>query len=314
MKVKGLHGTIFQFRDLWYYNLRQNGERFRIPLGTKDKADAIAAAREKVIKELIPDRPLKDLQPRDADKFFDDLAARRRKDHQGNIVPNEITGHGKNLYLRFLRMLWNQAITWKMADENPFKRVTKFSTETKLPRVLDDAELTKVFKSMMKLYPNLADIIMFLLFTGMRRTEAITLKWLDIDLEKGLIHLTRTKGHKERIVPIFAIPREILERRKGLPSPFADVQSGQNLTRKFGEIVKDAGIPHAKLHDLRKTFGTMLASNNVSACTIMRWMGHSDSNVTLNHYIGMDKEAMKKIEASIRTFGDPTTGPSALPN
>jgi integrase len=249
----------------------------------------------KIFKSIVKDQPLRKFNKKSADKFFSTLHERSRKRHG---VEEMITAHGKNLYLRALRTMWNLALTWKMVAENPFKEVSKFVPDTKRPRVLDEEEIKKVLTSLIKLSPHLLELTLFYLYTGMRRNEALDLEWDQVDFKKSIIHIKRGKRRKDRDVPLFAVPKEILERRQGLKlkKPFYDAPAPSTVTHQFADIVADSGIPHAKLHDLRKTYGTILAENNVSPYTIIDWLGHTNNKVTLDFYIGMDTKTAARLD------------------
>ena len=52
------------------------------------------------------------------------------------------------------------------------------------------------------LHPSMRDLIVFLLVTGKRLTESMTLKWSDVDFKLGTITLERTKSGKVDVIPM----------------------------------------------------------------------------------------------------------------
>jgi len=323
--------TVRKRTDTGYYyvNAVVNGKRKRISLDTKDKTAARIKAAVKlkeiscdtviekstvysllelyrehsfsrnkgkttleneasiirVFKSLVKDEPLERFDVMAADAFFQKLSTREDK---------TITGRGKNYYLRTLRMIWGVGLAWKMVGSNPFVGVKKFAVEDVHPRVWSEDEIIKIFQAIVNRFPNLVDIMLFYLLTGMRRNEALGLKWVEVDGKS--IMISRAKQRKFRLVPLFRIPRELLDSRRALPAPFSDAPTGSTISHDFCDAVRDAGIPHAKLHDLRKTFGTMLARHNVNPYTIMQWLGHSNNDITMTHYIGMDTSTADRLD------------------
>jgi len=326
--------TIYKNRKTGYYhlNIRTGGERLRPSLHTKDRRTAQIEADLKlselgegvgtrtgksvfylldlyrshslirgkapgtlqneksiigVFKDLVRDRPLLQFDELAAGEFFKALNAR-----EGHTL----TGRGNNYYLRTLRTIWKSALTWRLVDTNVFSGVEKFPVSDAPPRVLRDDEIIRVFQALKNRFPAMIDVMLFLLFTGMRRNEVLGLTWADVDLIERSGTITKAKQRKFRVVPLFRVPREILIRRLPLARPFADAPTGSTLSHDFFDAMTDAGIPHAKLHDLRKTFGTMLARANVNPYTIMAWLGHANADVTLTHYIGMDTETADRLD------------------
>ena len=74
-------------------------------------------------------------------------------------------------------------------------------------------------------------------------------------------------------------------------------------------VRKSAGVPDVKIHDLRKTFGTLLAQAGVSSLLIQNWMGHTDPTVTREHYIGLPEETKKHLRGLQRVLPAGLLGP-----
>ena len=59
-------------------------------------------------------------------------------------------------------------------------------------------------------------IVLIALHTGMRRGEICNLQWFDLNFDRGLIHVRNTKNGKDRIIPMNATVRQLLEAQKVL--------------------------------------------------------------------------------------------------
>ncbi len=152
--------------------------------------------------------------------------------------------------------------------------------------------------------------------TGMRRGELQGLKWDDLDLEAGTLQVRRTlsepkggwifeapksgKGRSIRLTrrAISALrehrKRQLEERmqRAGLwsdhglvfPSAIGTPISGGNLSRSFKALLKRAGLPAVRFHDLRHTCATLLLKQGVNPKYVQELLGHADISLTLNVY------------------------------
>ena len=76
---------------------------------------------------------------------------------------------------------------------------------------------------------------------------------------------------------------------------------GRNLNRVFKAILRDAGLPAIRYHDLRHTAATLLLAQGVDPRTIMETLGHSQISLTLNTYAhvvpALQREAAAKMDA-----------------
>ena len=133
------------------------------------------------------------------------------------------------------------------------------------------------------------------LATGLRRGELLGLKWEDIDLERGTIQVRRqiaringevveaplkTKN-SYRSVSIGHDAVEILkeQRRKTnseyvFPSPTGGPISPDSVLHMLHRVLKRAGLPRIRFHDMRHTFATVALQNGVDIKTVSGVLGH----------------------------------------
>ncbi|MBR1983875.1 MAG: site-specific integrase [Clostridia bacterium] len=129
---------------------------------------------------------------------------------------------------------------------------------------------------------------MFIIYTGCRRSEALGVKWSDIDFTKKVIHIKGTKTEKsDRHVPLFPELESILKQkeRKGVYLfPF----SKGYVSKTFSKL-----CPGHKLHDLRHTFATRCLECDINIKIVQRWLGHSRLDTTASIYTHVQEDFVK---------------------
>ena len=182
-------------------------------------------------------------------------------------------------------------------------------------------------------YGNNANLLIFIMFTGLRISEAIDLQWDDLDLKsespKMYVRSTSTKlksrdnskkKYEEkssstktpsgtRIIPLSKQALEIIEIEKNMNPNYKDtdyvfitengekIKSRQNVNRTLKKMMVRAGcsIPTCTPHELRHSFGSALLRNGVDIKVVSQLLGHKDISVTYNIYIHILEE--QKVDA-----------------
>jgi integrase len=167
--------------------------------------------------------------------------------------------------------------------------------------------------------------------TGMRRGEALALKWQDVNMADGEAHVRRNRvpsrggivenapktAAGERVVPLDAITvaalgkwqRRQYDERAKAESAWHDTgylftyEDGRPLdprwvSRLFVRAVarvnaepRGAGLPPLSIHGLRHTFATIALSRGAQPLVVSRILGHTNIRVTLDTYAGVLKES-----------------------
>ena len=138
----------------------------------------------------------------------------------------------------------------------------------------------------------------FYLYTGVRRCEALSLRWDDVDFvdEKILIRGTKTAS-SFRSLDMLPSVRMILERQK-LQCPEGAMVFPYKpciVSRTFHKF-----CPSHKLHDLRHTFVTRCAESGIDPNVCQSLAGHSDVKVTLGIYMHASTQFRKSEYAKFR--------------
>jgi integrase len=135
-----------------------------------------------------------------------------------------------------------------------------------------------------------ANLMKLALCTGLRKGEMFKLKWEDIDLERGFIHLRDPKSGRDQTIPLNQAAREVLEHHPKSDSPFVFPGRGgkqrTEIRRPIDRIRKAAGLPKdfRPLHGLRHTFASMLASSGqVDLYTLGKLLTHKSAAMTMRY-------------------------------
>lgn len=153
------------------------------------------------------------------------------------------------------------------------------------------------------------------LTSGMRQGELLALCWRDVDLEQGAIHVRATlqrngavaepktrKGRRQ--IDLTPIAMDAFRRHRvrqwqeevtagptwmGLDLVFCNVVGGHlnpsNLrNRSFAPLLKRAGLPPMRFHDLRHSAATLLLSLATNPKVVQELLGHSQIGITMDVY------------------------------
>jgi integrase len=174
------------------------------------------------------------------------------------------------------------------------------------------------------------------LTTGLRLGELFGLQWRDIDLKAGTLSVCRSqsdvKGKLELKEPKTARGRRqvtldadvvaLLWRHRtamlaaghgGADRVFCNSEGGPLRRpdfhrRSFKPLLKRAGLPNIRFHDLRHTSATLLLSQGVHPKIVQERLGHSQISVTLDVYShvmpGMQRDASDRLGELLRPTGE----------
>ena len=267
---------------------------------------------------------LGNLKPQDIQDFYQSLFA-------DGVVANTVIH-----YHALLRRAFQQAFKEERIDANPFDRVgrpkkNKFHgenyTQGELLTLLHLARGDVIYPAIL-----LAGAM------GLRRSEALGVRWSRIDWEKRTVLLDtkiveyRENG-KKKVEPVEEMKNKSSRRTLPLPDPVVEMlqvqkehrevyrkmfqgsynaqyldyvcvnQLGELLrpsyvTDHFRELLEKYGLRHIRFHDLRHTFASLLINQDVPLINVSNFLGHSDLSTTANIYAHLDK-ASKQASADV---------------
>jgi len=209
-----------------------------------------------------------------------------------------------NTTMRILRAIYNFADEPELdLPRNPVMRLTRTRSwyrETRRQTIIPFAQLTDWYAAVMAL-PNDAarDYLRLLLFTGMRRSEALRLRWENIDFGARTLLVPDTKNHEPLLLPlsdfVLSLLRARFEKTGGSEWVFpGDGKSGHmEEPKKFIHHVRSASGVEFTLHDLRRTFITIAESLDISAYALKRLLNHKEHRDVTAGYIVLSVERLR---------------------
>lgn len=271
-----------------------------------------------------PQLTVGNLKPQDIQDFYQSLFA-------DGVVANTVIH-----YHALLRRAFQQAFKEERIDANPFDRVgrpkkNKFHgenyTQEELLTLLHLARGDVIYPAIL-----LAGAM------GLRRSEALGVRWSRIDWEKRTVLLdTKIVEYRENgkkvVEPVEEMKNKSSRRTLPLPDPVYEMltlkqeqqstyqkmfkgsynrqyldfvcvnQLGELLrpsyvTDHFRELLDKYGLRHIRFHDLRHTFASLLINQDVPLINVSNFLGHSDLSTTANIYAHLDK-ASKQASAAV---------------
>jgi integrase len=199
-----------------------------------------------------------------------------------------------------LRQVLNRAVTWKLIDDNPAKRVPNPARRCREQRPFDSWQ--QIRSLAVHLGRPHGPMILFAAATGLRPSELFALEHRDIDRGAGVVQIRRAYANgrvkhtktrlSRRAVPLQATALKALDqlpKPKDSPLLFPNAHGGHLDFRNFNPrhwkpVQKAAGIdPLRDLYDLRHTYATFALRAGVPVFALSRFMGTSIAMIDL-HY------------------------------
>ena len=270
----------------------------------------------------------------DAEAFCDYL--RSIKTRNGEPVSDNTIKHQLSFFKPAFRFSYDK----KFVNFNAFARVKCPVVHLKKPQFFSKTEADTIWNALEN--EPLAVPIKVAIWTGLRRSELVGLKWSTVDFEanqikvdgkilvecgKQLKYYEKLKtDSSRRIVPLGLMARSILEAHKRRVEAnktallynheyddFVFVDNRGNLikpdrlTTTVKRICDKHGIKGGHLHELRHTYASHLRKSGADMKIIQELLGHSTFNTTANYYIGIDDDdkhaAVEKL-AECLTFDE----------
>jgi integrase len=194
-----------------------------------------------------------------------------------------------NRVLSLLAKMFSLAIRWEMREDNPCRGVER-NHEDRRYRYLTGDELRRLTEAL-SAHPNqnAANAVRLLLLTGSRRGEVLKATWSQFDLAEGVWTKpsSHTKQKTEHRVPLSAAARQLLVTMQAgcePSSPYVFATRHRDaLKRSWAALCRAADLPGVRLHDLRHSYASILASAGLSLPIIGQLLDHSSTGTTARY-------------------------------
>jgi integrase len=212
--------------------------------------------------------------------------------------------------MRLLRALFNFAAGQyedtqgrSLVTDNPVKRLSQTRAWYKIERrqtFIKSHELAPWYQGI-EIVQNetLRDYLLLILFTGLRRQEAATLTWEQIDLTAKTLTVLETKNSDTHVLPLSDYLHNLLTQRyQSRTNQYVFPGTGAaghiiEPRKQMAHVTKASGIAFT-VHDLRRTFITIAESLDIPAYALKRLLNHKMTNNVTAGYIIADVERLRK--------------------
>ena len=223
-----------------------------------------------------------------------------------------------NKCVKVLSHMYRLGAGWGLVPEgfNPCRSVEKFPERSR-ERFLTDAEFTRLGRVLDEAVDSgsvpltAVTAIRLLMLTGCRKNEILTLRWAEVDLDAGELHLgdSKTGPRAVQLPPTAVALLEALPRRKNSPWVFPGNDrdgrySGGGLDHAWQTMRAAAGLEDVRMHDLRHSFASRALALGETLPVIGKLLGHSDIETTARYaHLAHDsvRETAERIAQSIAT-------------
>jgi integrase len=245
------------------------------------------------------DRPLAAITQQEIERWLAARLESKKSFKDGSTEPLATETAAKEL--RTLKALLNKAVEWKLLTDNPAKHVYAPKTNESEPvHWYSAAELRRLYKT----DPIHASSWQFMANTGLRRREAMQLRWTDV--RDGSVWVVsrgesaRTKSGLWRQVPLSTAARGALRKlKRGNKTVYVlPRMARESWSRAFATAVERARLD-GSLHSLRHSFAANLVTAGVSLRVVQKLMGHASIKTT-EQYAHLAETALQKAVAGLK--------------
>ena len=300
--------TLGEWMDKWL-------DEYMIFTIRESTLDSYRAMVKNQVKPFIGSKQISSLTTADMQKFYNKIKK------EGRVREHPI--HGKTLadsMVRGVHMMLHEALDTAVKERLIAKNPTNGTTVPKCnypeKQILGDNQL-ETFLEAIKGHEYWCDFFYVEVMTGLRRGEICGLKWQDINFEENKLQVKRSVSVKkgggvsigetktETGVRSILMPpsvAEVLQNRKQraitewvFPNFMHPEQpiSPATAYRKLKIILKHAGLPLIRFHDLRHTFATHATHGGVDPKTLAGILGHTNASFTLDTYTHVTSDMQK---------------------
>ena len=278
---------------------------------------------ESYIKPALGEKPIAFLTNAQIQKFYNNLKKNGRiKNHhifgEGLSEASVVRIHG------VLHEALDIAVKAHIISKNPTNGTTVPKIIKKEMQVLTDEQLA-IFIEIVDRQEQWRDFFYTELTTGLRRGEICGLKWSDFDEAEGKLNINRSIEVKNGIITEGETKTGKGKRSFYLPLSTANILKERKKKainewifndplrpdfpvappaayRKMKLLLRNAGLPNIRFHDLRHTFATHALTSGVDAKTLSGILGHTNTSFTLDTYTHVTTDMQQRASVIVGSF------------
>ncbi len=223
-------------------------------------------------------------------KRLNEISRLELQELHGSLIREGLAPATANHHIKLAKRMFNLAISWDLAAVNPASKIRLYTEDNLVENLLDEEQLNRLITVLNTAKPKaVCLLLLFLLSTGSRFSEAAKSTWSQIDLKNKVwrIPATNSKSKKVRAVPLNDSAMSViaqLDSSNELEHLFVNPRTKlpyTTIARSWVEIKKKSLINQPlRIHDLRHNFASMLVNSGVSLYVTQQLLGHSTPVVT----------------------------------
>jgi integrase len=276
-------------------------ESFKERYLPKLKDSTSADYKRRIDNYIIPalgSIPADELSRRDIIKLLESIAEDKGRPVQSNRVKS------------ILSSMYSYAVNRALVEHNPVKGIKPLGKEKRRKRYYSESEIISIWEAFNQEPEPYCSLFKMLLICGQRSGETRKMKWDDISDGIWTIPEEDTKAGRRHRIPIPYLAMDILKSIKPISgasdfvfsSPVLNNEPIAWLQKASGRVKKNSGVEDFRLHDLRRTTATYLASLKTERTVLGKILNHKglagDNQVTAVYdafdYMKEKKEALNK--------------------
>ena len=309
--------SLGQWLDRWL-------EEYAAPSVRPSTLEGYRGYIERNIKTHLGNKQVGKITREDVQKLYRELQKNGRQEFHPE--------HGHKLSgatIRHIHGVFHQAMDAAVRENliarNPTEGITLPKKRTAPKQILNDAQLER-FLEVIRTDSVWHDFFYTELTTGLRRGEICGLMWNDFDEDHGTLSVRRTlhiqrggrlvtgktkTGTGKRTITLPPSTAQLLAQRKKssysqwiFPNPLQPEQPASPSTayNHLKTLLKRAGLPSIRFHDLRHTFATHALASGVDAKTLSGILGHTQASFTLDTYTHVTGDMQKRASEIVGGF------------
>jgi integrase len=213
-----------------------------------------------------------------------------------------------DMHIRFIKHALQLAVDYSFLDKNPAARFPMYNVDNRSSDFLSEFELKSFIRTVQASSNKvIANLLIFMLSSGLRLGSALSLKWASVNMESRTITIPASSSKNRRVntIPISDIAAEAILSQQAGKGKFEYVwinpRTGdryKNINKAFNIIRRAAGVPTFHIHGLRRQFATTLANMNTNSGVIRELLNHA-SITTTEKYIKISQKTLHDSTASV---------------